>query len=78
MLIDLLLLPENLQLNHLFNKTTKLADNDWLFRLKQSNPQLSIRASEPSNIAGFNKPQVQKFLMLHKVLEANNIRSNQI
>lgn len=75
-------LAENIQLNHPFNKTAKLAGNDWLSGFKNRNPQLSIRAPEPTSIAraaGFNKPQVLKFFeVVRSVFDANNIRPDQI
>ncbi|KAJ8952549.1 hypothetical protein NQ318_006913, partial [Aromia moschata] len=67
-------LAEHLQLDHPFNKTAKLAGNDWLSGFKKINPQLSIRAPEPNSIAraaGFNKP---KF----RILKANNIQPDKI
>lgn len=75
-------LAEKMQLNHPFNKTAKLAGNDWLSGFKKRNPQLSIRAPEPTSIAraaGFNKPQVRKFFdVVRSVLETYNLHPGQI
>lgn len=73
---------ERMEINHPFNKTAKLAGNDWLSGFKKRNPQLSIRAPEPTSIAratGFNKPQVQKFFnVLRSVFDTHNIQPDQI
>ncbi|CAG5045587.1 unnamed protein product [Parnassius apollo] len=54
---------ERLGLDHRFDKTEKIAGWDWLKGFRERNPQISLRAPEPTSAArakAFNKPQTQQ------------------
>lgn len=54
-------------IDHSFNRTSKLAGEDWLAGFMKRHPQLSLRAAEPTSVAramGFNMVSVNKFFDL--------------
>lgn len=60
---------EKLGLDHRFDKNEKIAGWDWLKGLRERNPNISLRAPEPTSAArarAFNKPQVMFFFPFWK------------
>ena len=56
-----------MNIKHRFNINIKMAGPDWLQGFLSRRPQLSIRKSQPTNIAraiGFNKEQVEHFFKI--------------
>ena len=59
------------ELNHPFNKVTKLAGKDWYYGFLRRNPKISLRKPEPTSlnrIKAFNKESLQKFFENLEVL----------
>lgn len=60
-------LAESNKIAHNFNKTEKLAGEDWLAGFMKRHPELSLRAAEPTSVAramGFNRVSLNKFFDL--------------
>lgn len=75
-------LAERLEIEHPFNKTKKVAGEDWLHSFLKRNPRLSIRKPEATSLnraVGFNKEQVTTFFdLLKTVFEKHNFTADNI
>ncbi|XP_060801031.1 uncharacterized protein LOC132901895 [Amyelois transitella] len=73
---------EKLGLNHRFDKNEKIAGWDWLKGFRERNPNIALRAPEPTSAArarAFNKSQVSKFFaLLEREVTANEIQPHRI
>lgn len=73
---------EKLGLDHRFDKNAKTAGWDWLKGFRDRNPNITLRAPEPTSAArakAFNKPQVMKFFsLLEETVTANGIEAHRI
>lgn len=57
-------LAEMNHMPHRYNTETKLAGRDWVEQFLKRNPELSLRAPEPTSlcrVVGFNKVQIDRF-----------------
>lgn len=75
-------LAEKNGINHPFNKTTKLAGNDWLSGFRKRHPQISLRSPEATSAAraqGFNRVAVGRFFDLYEgIIRSKNIPDHRI
>ena len=64
-------LAERAQLNHKFNAASRMAGLDWLRGFMKRHSELSIRSPQPTSLSravGFNRPRVQQFFDVYKLL----------
>jgi len=73
---------EKMGLNHRFDRNKQIAGWDWLKGFRERNPNISLRAPEPTSAArarAFNKPQVMKFFaLLEKTVTEEGIQPHRI
>ena len=69
-------LAEKSGIDHRFNKETRMAGKVFFLTFKTRNPNLALRTPEATNLmraTGFNKPQVDRFL-LHSLKTPRTVR----
>ncbi|KAF2901590.1 hypothetical protein ILUMI_04594 [Ignelater luminosus] len=73
---------EKAGLDHIFDETNQIAIWDWLKRFREPNPNISLKAPEPTSAvraSSFNKPQVMRFLaLLEKTVTDESIPAHRI